>query len=157
MIYRAIIKWFCITLVVLLIGAIVLLFLGYLLKENETTTTNLKERLEQEAYQQQEKANRQLAQTVNKTSTLSAFEKSQQQIIFDHLDCQSDKQCFLVHTNSESIGCLAAVNTLGTTILLKIAPTNENKTLSSNRCEQEYAKQDKLFAQCQDNRCAITY
>ena len=154
MLHQVAVKWLIITAVALTGFLVVLLFLGYLLKENEVRTTKLKAKLEQEAYQRQVKANRKKNFYSFSQVTLSASEKSQQKIIANNIDCQSDKQCFLVHTNSQSLGCIVAVNTNGAVILLKIASEIKNKP-SSNNCQQEYEKAHNISAQCRDNLCSI--
>ena len=154
MLHRVAVKWFIITAVVLIGFLVALLFLGYLLKENEVKTTKLKTQLDQEAYQRQAKANRKKNFYSVSQVTLSASEKSQQKIIANNLDCQLDKQCFLVHTESQSLGCIVAVNTNGAVILLKIASESKNKP-SSNNCQQEYENAHDLSVQCRNNLCSL--
>ena len=155
MIYRVVVKWLLIVTTVLVGFLVVLLLLGYLLKVNEVATTQLKAKLEQEAYQQQERNNRRKDLLVPVLNTLSAFEKSQQKVIVENHSCQTDKQCFLVHTHSQAIGCMVAVNTLGATILLKVASANKNTLLSSSYCDLEYKKKSELIAQCRNEHCTL--
>ena len=54
---RTLVKWLVITLLVLVLFLIVLLALGYLLKENEETTNQLKVKLNQETKLKQERFN----------------------------------------------------------------------------------------------------
>ena len=154
MFHRVAFKWLSITVIVLVGFLVVLLFLGYLLKENEIKTTKLKAQLDQEAYQRQAKENRKNTLPSFSQITLSASEKSQQSIIANNLDCQSDKQCFLVHTHSLALGCIVAVNANGAAILLKISSMNENKPLASN-CKQEYENTHEIIAQCQNSLCSF--
>ena len=155
MFYRTAFKWLTITFIALAAFLIVLLFLGYLLKENEITTTKLKVQLEHEAYQKQEKENRRKSMFSHVPSSFSPLEKSQQETITNNLSCQTDKQCFLLHTHSKAIGCVVTVNTKGAAILLKVYSKNENQRLLSNDCQQEYNKQRELFAQCINNQCSF--
>jgi len=155
MFYQTAFKWLAITIIALAVFLLVLLFLGYLLKENEIKTTKLKVQLEQEAYQKQEKENRRKSMFSHVPVSLSPLEKSQQETITSNLSCQTDKQCFLLHTHSKAIGCVVAVNTTGAAILLKVFSENENQRLSNNDCQQEYTKQRELFAQCINSQCSF--
>jgi len=155
MFYRVAIKWLSITVIVLVGFLVILLFLGYLLKENEVKITKLKAQLEQEAFQRQEKDNRKDAFFTSSQANLSAAEKSQQKIIANNLDCQSDRQCFVVHTHSQAIGCIVAVNIEGTAILLKVSSENENKSSSGRGCQKEYQKLHEISAQCKNNLCSL--
>lgn len=151
MLYRILVKWFVIIVIVLVGFLTFLLFLGYLLKENEVKTTKLKAELEQEAYQQQEQRNN---TALHSPASLNAFEKSQQKIIKNNLHCQSKSQCFVVHTNSKAIGCMVAVNTTGAAILLKIAAENTHHS-SDNDCKKEYKYTQKISVQCESNICVF--
>jgi short subunit fatty acids transporter len=155
MLPRTAFKWLSITVIVLVGFLMVLLFLGYLLKENAETTTKLKAKLEQDAYQQQVKENRKRNPYSQLSTSLNLLEKSQQKIIADNLSCQTDKQCFLIHTHSQALGCIVTLNTTGAAILLKVFPKNENQQGANRHCQQEYAKQDKLFAQCINSQCSF--
>lgn len=155
MFYRTAFKWLTITLIVLAAFLIVLLFLGYLLKENEQKTTKLKKQLEHDAYQRQEKENRKSNPFSHLPASLNSLEKSQQKIIGDNLSCQTDKQCFLVHTHSQALGCIVAVNTKGAAILLKISSDNESQQSSSEYCRLEYEKQHALSAKCRNSLCSF--
>lgn len=155
MFYRTAFKWFTITVIAIVVFLIVLLFLGYLLKENEVKTTQLKTQLEQERHQQQAKEQRQNSPFSHLPSTLTTLEKSQQQIIADNLSCQTDQQCFLVQTQSQALGCFVVVNTTGAAILLKIASQNENSQAASEYCQLEHTKQPSLVAQCRNNACSF--
>jgi len=165
---RVVTKWLIITLIVLAGLMSVLLGLGYLLKENEVATTQLKAELEQAAIQQQAKAARKAAIQKNPLAfqkpSLSAAEISQQQIIQAHQYCETNKQCFLLQTHSPALGCFVAVNTTGAAILLKIAgqvshgEISQTSTQSGNdSCQQAYIDADayteNIAAQCLDNRC----
>ena len=155
MFFRIVLKWLSISIIAVVCLLTVLLFLGYLLKENEITTTKLKVQLDLEAYQKQEKENRRKNMFSQIPTSLSPLEKSQQKTISSNLSCQTDKQCFLLHTHSKAIGCVVAVNTTGAAILLKVFSENENQRLLNNYCQQEYIKQRTLLAQCINNQCSF--
>jgi len=146
-------KWLTITLIVLTGFLAVLLFLGYLLKENEKVTTRLKAQLEQEAQQASNKKQEKFA--LKKEKALSSSEKSQQKIIFDNQSCDTDKQCFLIHTDNQRIGCIVAVNTKGAAILLKVASQNDVNQASKEKCRQSYRQARQLSAQCINNTCSF--
>lgn len=148
-------KWLSITVIVLAGFLVVLLFLGYLLKENEITTTKLKIKLEQEAIQQQAKEARKKQPFSHLTKPLTTAEKSQKKIIIDNQNCESDLQCFLVHTHNQAIGCIVSVNTQGAAILLKVAAQYKSSHSFSQHCQQEYLKQRSSTAQCQKKRCSF--
>jgi len=155
MFHRVAFKWLTITAIVLVGFLVALLFLGYLLKENEVKTTKLKAQLEQEAYQRQEKEKRKKNYFSSSSTTLSPSEKSQQKIIANNLECQSDKQCFVVYTHSQVLGCIVAINTKGTAILLKVASENQRKSSSDSSCQKEYQKTDEISAQCKNKLCSL--
>jgi len=152
MFHRVAFKWLSITVIVLVGFLVVLLFLGYLLKENEIKTTKLKVQLEQEAYQRREKSRKATSISFSQASTA---EKSQLKIIANNRDCQSNKQCFVVFTHSQIIGCIVAVNIKGTAILLKVASENESKSSAGGSCQKEYQNAHNISAQCKDNLCAL--
>jgi len=155
MFHRVVFKWLSITAIALIGFLVILLLLGYLLKENEIKTTKLKVQLEQEAYQQQEKNNRKNSFLNSAPLVLSASEMSQQKIIENNLDCQSDKQCFAVHTHSQAIGCIVAINNQGAAILLKVASQGDNKLSEDRRCEKEYQSSKGISALCKNNLCSL--
>lgn len=157
---QAILKWLVITAIVLVVFLIVLLGLGYLLKENEQTTSQLKVKLAQETQRQQEKeARRQALFLVQPTSSLTpkltVFEKSQQKVIADNLSCQTTKECFLMHTNSQALGCIVAVNATGAVILLKTVDEQSSPRSIVNPCQQEYSTATALSLTCQNNTCSF--
>lgn len=155
MLYKSAFKWLTITIIALTGFLIVLLFLGYLLKENEAATTQLKAKLEQEAYQQQEKENRKSNPSFHFPITLTPLEKSQQKIIANNRRCHTNKQCFLVHTHKQALGCIVAVNTAGAAILLRVLSEKEDQHIVNKQCMQEYEKQGELLAQCRNSMCSF--
>lgn len=153
MFYHVVVKWFTITAVALCALLLVLLFLGYLLKENEAVTTKLKAQLDHDAYLKQEKENAQSLPFANIPKLLTSLEKSQQNIVAEHRSCQTDNQCFVVHTHNQTIGCIVVVNKLGAVILLKTVSQNKGTEPSANLCGSEYSKKTELLAQCRNNLC----
>tara|TARA_B110000090_G_C13235910_1_gene390526 strand:+ start:74 stop:337 length:264 start_codon:yes stop_codon:yes gene_type:complete len=86
------VKWLGIALIVLVSLALVLLGLGYLLKENKAEMTTLKYTLDQQAHQkkieQQKLLNR---KTPPLSQSLSSVEQSLQYVISANLSCQTNK------------------------------------------------------------------
>jgi hypothetical protein len=149
-----VLKWLIITIIVLIGFFVILLSLGYLLKENEEKTTELIAQLEQAAYQQQQEREKGTKSYLSQT-TLNALEQSQKKIIENNLNCQSSKQCFLVQTNSENIGCIVAVNTTGAAILLKVSSQKGNESSASKKCRTVYQNINERLAQCKNNICTL--
>ncbi len=155
---RILFKWLLITAFALVLFLIVLLGLGYLLKENEETTNQLKVKLNQESKLQQEKEARRQALFLVKTKKhitqkLTSFEKSQQKIITNNLYCKTNQECFLVQTDSKVLGCIVAVNSTGLAILLKTS--NAQKVSDASNCQREYSRETELTLSCQNNTCAF--
>ena len=103
-------KWLTITLIAVVIFITILLGLGYLLKEHEIATTQLKHQLDQEraAQKSKEKRNKHKLNTVIETSlvnvaaktntlTSKTFVSVKQKILLENLTCSSKKQCVLVN------------------------------------------------------------
>ena len=109
-------------IVVLMVFLILLLSLGYLLKENENTTTQLKQKLEQERVQQQLNSSsaREVKIELRTTPETPPVELApassklqlQQNIIIENLTCYSDQQCVLVVSELAGEQCWLAVNTI---------------------------------------------
>jgi hypothetical protein len=146
-------KWLLITAIVITGFAIVLLGLGYLLKEHEIKTTLLKEKLDQERLSQQVK-NQQtkkplysnhsekfieltplepnLAITKQRAVRISddlnepdvvARKDNKQQLLIDNLTCSSVQQCVLVDITFNDLTCHFAVNKIGASLLAKSKDT----------------------------------
>jgi len=139
-----------------------LLGLGYLLKENEATTNQLKIKLNQEQQLAQKKEARKQAlfrvKTENfATQKLTSFEQSQQKIIVNNLSCNTEKDCLVLHTNSQALGCIVAVNATGVAILLKTASEQKASKLQTNDCQQTYSQESTLILICKNNACTFTH
>jgi len=159
---RTLFKWLIITVIVLSFFLMVLLGLGYLLKENEEKTNQLKVTLNQEALLKQEKEARKQARFQVKpvdslTQRLTVFEQSQQKIIANNSSCDTPKDCLVLHTNSQALGCIVAVNSTGIAILLKTASEQKAAKLQTNDCQQVYSQEKILPLVCQNNTCMVTH
>ncbi|MFT6249395.1 MAG: hypothetical protein ACJAZQ_002611 [Cognaticolwellia sp.] len=157
---RTLFKWLVITVIVVVVFLIALLALGYLLKENEKTTQQLKIKSTQDAQIQQVKEARrqslfQVKPTHALTPKLTLFEQSQQKIITDNSVCQSKKECFLVQTNNQALGCIVVVNATGVAILLKTVSELNLPQVITNDCQQTYSNEPILLAACQNYTCSI--
>jgi hypothetical protein len=161
MIMRALFRWLIIAVIVLVLFLAVLLGLGYLLKENEDVTHQLIIKSAQNAQLKQNKEARRQAlfkikPTPILTQKLTSFEQSQQKIITENISCESTKECFLVHTNSKTLGCIVAVNATGVVILLKTVSEEAFIKTSANDCQQDYLQESVLISSCKNNTCSYT-
>lgn len=147
-------KWLTITGIVCLGFIVVLLGLGYLLKENEVAVTALKRQLDE----QQSK----VAQKNSPTAHLTFVDKEQEaldklaqykNIITKNVTCTSANQCVLINTQETSLGCLVSVNTIGAALLMKaINKASENNVITNPQCEPF----DKNLGNiCQHNICQV--
>jgi hypothetical protein len=129
------VKWLTITLIAVVAFITILLGLGYLLKEHEISTTQLKRELDQERAQLKAKEARKQQQTfetiIERTLIDGATNISlpsaenlpsiKQKILVKNLTCTSVKQCVLVDINFADLECRFAVNTIGASLLAKSA------------------------------------
>ena len=154
-------------LVVLSGFLIVLLGLGYILKEHKEVTTALVDSIEQqklEAIINEIKTARMRASTgtfrrgsepniQKNTQKISQPKKTsnklRQQIIINNLICQSDQQCVLVDIQPEGKSCLVAVNKIGASMLAKI---NGDAYSPNFSCTFHL---DSSQAVCLNNHCSI--
>ena len=157
---RVVFKWLLITAIVLVFFLMVLLGLGYLLKENEQATNQLKTKLNEESVLKQAKEARKKAlfrikSTNALTKKLTAVDKSRQKIIDNNSSCETSKDCLLLHTNSQALGCIVAVNGIGIAILLKTASDENVSKAPAESCQQAYTLQSELILSCQNNTCTF--
>lgn len=144
-------KWLSILIIVLCGFLVVLLALGYLLKENEIATSALKKELDQEQTKQQQAD---MALFADESKLLSQQKQQQnlahakQQAVINNLTCISDQQCVVIANPIEDGSCLIAVNTIGASLLAKLA---DKQTLTAE-CRATY---DNAAASCQNNICTI--
>jgi len=127
-------KWLTITLLAIFVFFTLLLGLGYLLKEHETATTQLKHQLDQKSAQQKAKEIRRNARfkpaidsSMNNTSLSSkrslriGLGSKKQQILLENLTCTSTEQCLLIDIQFSDLSCAFAINTIGASLMTKIA------------------------------------
>ncbi|WDE12447.1 hypothetical protein [Thalassomonas haliotis] len=171
-------KWLTSLLVVIFGFMVILLALGYLLKENEAQTTALKQELDQQRALKQ-KALKQKASKASgdravfvlepyeagdnkaETGTGRAAEDkanknapllaSMARVAREHSSCQSDKQCLLFNLDPEGPGCWLAVNSQGAAILAKISDLQPVKA-GINMPDICLAAKD-IEAVCRDYHC----
>lgn len=131
------IKWLAITLLVFAGFMAILLGLGYLLNENEKSTTVLKAELEQasQAEQARQERIRQRAtvsddtqQPVNTAKpknmpniaeNIQVVEQFEQKVI-NNLTCISVQQCQVVKVSFKNANCSVAINNIGASLLKKL-------------------------------------
>lgn len=143
-------KWLTITFIVCLGFIVVLLSLGYLLKENEIAVTALKKQLdEQQSKTTKPNSPKAVLTFVDKEPTELDKLKQYTNIITKNVTCTSTSQCVLINTNINALGCIVSVNTIGAALLTK-ALKQESK-----RKECEYLDTN-LIKRCEQNICQVT-
>jgi hypothetical protein len=153
-------KWLIITVVAVLIFTLVLLGLGYLLKEHEVATKQLKLELDQQRVEQVARDKRKqlkfkpanevsLIQIVSNSNEISTKNSKsiKQKVLIENLTCVSAKQCVLVDIQFADLSCTFAVNTIGASLLTKVV--DELNTVE--KCP-DYPKNSQLS--CQSNLCS---
>lgn len=158
-------KWLTITLIVLAGFMVILLGLGYLLNENEKTTTALKAQLEQASLAEKAKQQRrrQRAMLAEYPQAESQAKKQQklindaenkyvieqfENIVISNLTCISVQQCQVAKVNFKNTKCTVAINNIGTSLLKKL--NTQNSDIFS--CPP-VSPQMKLS--CQQNICSV--
>lgn len=163
------IKWLIITLVVITVFMTILLGLGYLLSENEKSSTELKNQLEHEAFAKQEEvkqrrnlshysqdlsvdgsvnsiaqATEKLALQSTSTEIIDRFEKT----LINNLTCVSIAQCQVITVKFKNINCQLASNIIGVSQLKKIATNAVNLSTCPFISEQSQLA-------CKQNICTL--
>ena len=170
-------KWIAITLFTLLCFMVVLLGLGYLLSENEKSTTILKHQLEQDAQLAQKKSSQDnnigdypITITAADGSTISpqiistksnskqsskavvasdaSIMQSFENTVINNLTCVTAAQCQVVSVKFKNINCQLASNMIGASQLKKIATS----TINIDTCPM-VTPQSQLA--CQQNICTL--
>ena len=150
-------KWLTITLIAVLVFLILLLGLGYLLKEHKVATTQLKYQLARERAEQTVKEAKQPLNSIIETSLVEVVEKTtknskkisrsiKQNILIKNLTCASSKQCVLVEIEFKDLNCTFAINTIGASLLVKSVDVSS----AVGTCPS-YPKNSQLS--CQNNLC----
>lgn len=153
-------KWITITLIAVVAFVTVLLSLGYLLKEHEVATTQLKQQLDQERAELQAKEARKqkkFEQTLVRNFNEDVAKKKRllmqnshlvkQKILLENLTCSSKSQCVLVNIRFADLQCKFAINTIGASLLAKTG----NDLSTVGECPP-YPKNSELS--CQHNVCS---
>lgn len=154
-------KWLAITLIALLGFMVVLLGLGYLLSENEKSTTLLKNQLAQQAHlEKQRKEQSNALDNYTKIITTGANSetssknadatnmKTFEQALLNNLTCITVAQCKVVTVKFKNSVCQLASNVIGVSQLKKI-PTH---TLTMDTCPT-IGTESQLS--CQQNICTF--
>jgi flagellar biosynthesis component FlhA len=155
-------KWLTITLIAVVVFVTLLLGLGYLLKEHEAETTQLKHQLDQTRAEKKAKEERRKSKkTLNsiiETSLIEVVDKTtkyrrksrpslKQKILIKNLTCASTKQCVLVDIKFSDLTCTFAINTIGASLLAKTG----NDLSSVGKCPS-YPRNSQLS--CLNNLCS---
>lgn len=150
-------KWVAIALFVLTCFMVVLLSLGYLLSENEKSTSEFKVQLAQQTQLNQEKIRQRnnlkaytdevkadITEIQTDTEIMQAFETS----LINNLTCVTVAQCQVLTVKFKNINCTLASNTIGAAQLSKIA----THTIKIDNCPSASAS-SKLA--CKQNVCSL--
>ncbi len=116
-------KWFVISLLVILVFISILLGLGKLLHDNEQRVTQVKaQRVTPQSVQQVTDA---LADESSSDDESTALDNRQKiaEIITTNLTCVNDQQCVVVDAQFTDVSCQLAINTIGAAILAKASLT----------------------------------
>jgi hypothetical protein len=157
-------KWLLITLIVVIGFLVVLLGLGYLLKENERATTVLKQQLDQQAqYQQKKTTQRQLLITSTTDAPVQRLLEKQhftpdkntklvveqfQKIVIENITCVSSTQCVIAKVTFANVDCHVAINSIGASLLSKL----KTSKYPIDNCP-EFIEGNTLS--CQQNVCTL--
>ena len=147
---KVVAKWLIITSVVVIVLSSVLLFLGYLLHDNEQRVS---------AYQQQinqhKESDKSQADKVKSLITLddsaerkqqAEFVKQVKNIVEQHLTCHSDLQCRIFQSGQQILGCQIAINQIGHQMLNDLKKVKQAAQCSTSA---------ESVASCQNNLCSI--
>jgi len=147
-------KWLTITGIVCLGFVVVLLSLGYALKENEIKTTALKSKLDEERLKTTQKngPRAQLTFVDNDKANLEKLAKYKN-IIIKNVTCVNSKQCVLIDTKEVGLNCVVAVNTIGASLLMKELRTAfDGQPIPQNNCGLQA---ENLTQVCVQNICQV--
>ena len=159
-------KWLMAIVVVLAGFMVILLLLGYLLNENEKSTTVLKTQLEQESQaeqQRQEKIRQRKILTYSSqpsvtpktqdkmiASTNKAVVDQFTQIVINNLTCISKQQCQVALVSFKNSTCSVAINHIGASLLKKL--NTKSSVISACPKAMEQAN-----LSCQQNICTFEH
>ncbi len=141
-------KWFVISLLVILVFISILLGLGKLLHDNEQRVTQVKaQRVTPQSVQQVTDA---LADESSSDDESTALDNRQKiaEIITTNLTCVNDQQCVVVDAQFADVSCQLAINTIGAAILAKAS-------LTETRMGSCPTKREHASAVCHANVCLL--
>jgi hypothetical protein len=158
-------KWLAITVLVLAGFTAILLGLGYLLNENEKSTTVLKAQLEQasQAEKVRQERIRQRKTIADDTQQLVKNSKPKsitdiaenirvlgqfEQIVVSNLTCISVQQCQVAKVSFNNTDCSVAINNIGAFLLKKL----ETQSTMIAICPKSSPQ---VLLSCQQNICAF--
>lgn len=154
------------TVVVLAGFMVILLLLGYLLNENEKSTTILKTQLEQESQaeqQRQEKIRQRKSLTYSSQAAIASKAQEKQvtttnkvlieqfeQIVINNLTCISKQQCQVALVSFKNSVCSVAINHIGASLLNKLNTKSSVISACPKAMEQSNLS-------CQQNICTFEH
>lgn len=150
-------KWVAITLFALTCFMVILLSLGYLLSENEKSTSELKDQLAQQIQLNQKKAhqrnnlntyNNDVKGDISPRQTEAEIMKAFENSVINNLTCVTVAQCQVVTVKFKNINCALASNIIGASQLGKIA----THTITMDTCPMVSSPSELA---CQQNMCSL--
>ena len=147
-------KWLTITGIVCFGFVVVLLSLGYALKENEAATTALKNKLDQQKIKATDPSSPTAKFTLVDKDKIDLDKLTRyKNIIVKNVTCVNSKQCVLIDTKEVGLNCVVAVNTIGASLLMKeLREDFKDKSIPQNNCDVQ-AKN--LTQVCAQNMCQV--
>ena len=150
-------KWVAISLFVLTCFMIVLLSLGYLLSENEKSTSEFKVQLAQQTQLNQEKVRQrnnlnaytdEVKADITAMQTDSEIMQAFESTLINNLTCVTVAQCQVITVKFENINCTLARNTIGALQLSKIA----THVITMDNCPSVSSSSELA---CKQNVCSL--
>ena len=161
-------KWLTIMGIVCLGFIVVLLSLGYLLKENKVATTALKQKLDKQkqlnsSVKNPSKAVLMFIDSNKKKQSAEAkainVEKIKHltNVIVKNITCTASNQCVLFNTGLLELNCTIAVNTIGASLLgKKLGEKPDITSLNTSNTEDAcYVEQQQFNSVCKQNMCQL--
>ena len=144
-------KWLTILIIVLSGFVVVLLSLGYLLKENEDVTRQLKQKLEQQNAANKTSEEAKHVPTISTEVSLVDDKLANElaEILVANMTCQDNSQCKLVQLQQGDNVCFFATNTIGAALIKKLS-------LQSGKLPQCESQSSAEVVSCRQNICEIS-
>lgn len=147
---KVVAKWLVITSVVVVVFSSVLLFLGYLLHDNEQRVSAYQQQINQHKENDKSQADKVKSLiTLDDSAELkqqAEFVRQAKRIVEQHLTCHSDQQCRIFQSGQPILGCQIAINQIGHQMLNDLKKIKQAAQCSTST---------ESVASCQNNLCSI--